>query len=482
MKKTIVLCFLSLFLVKIDKTYSCTAFKLPISSGFLIGNNYDWISPEGFILVNQRNVNKTAFGFTADKAVTWNSKYGSITFNQYGKEFPQGGMNEKGLVVITLVLSETVYPNTSNEDKIINEAQWIQYQLDNFASVDELISNIEKIKIKAFAINLHYYVADASGKVAIIEFLDGKIVVNNNSKYNLNVITNSTAENSEYFYKNKYKSVEKFPPTSLNRFSRAVELIEKHKLLGEQERRKEINYSFDILKSVFYKGWTVWSIVYDVKEMKIYWKSTKNKTVKWISLADFDFSKPTSMLNIDIKEEGNAKALFTPFDKEKNKAVIWKTYNRLQFTVTKEEFNKLNDFQVEPSNALVFESFNDNVDLVIEVKGFEPIECPSFIGLMNNARNHRKIYPYRGAEIPVKNGKVLWTVYNIPPGEYSAACYQDINDNDKADLKCFFVMKEPIGFSNNPKSCMPIPPFKKAKFKVLPVSNNKLMFEVKSKK
>jgi choloylglycine hydrolase len=32
------------------------------------------------------------------KTISWISKYGSITFNQYGREFPTGGMNEKGLV------------------------------------------------------------------------------------------------------------------------------------------------------------------------------------------------------------------------------------------------------------------------------------------------------------------------------------------------------------------------------------------------
>jgi choloylglycine hydrolase len=26
----------------------------------------------------------------------WTSRYGSITFNQYGREFPSGGINEKG--------------------------------------------------------------------------------------------------------------------------------------------------------------------------------------------------------------------------------------------------------------------------------------------------------------------------------------------------------------------------------------------------
>ena len=33
---------------------------------------------------------------------SWVSKYGSVTFNQYGRELPTGGMNEAGLVVETI--------------------------------------------------------------------------------------------------------------------------------------------------------------------------------------------------------------------------------------------------------------------------------------------------------------------------------------------------------------------------------------------
>jgi hypothetical protein len=47
-----------------------------------------------------------------------------------GKEFPHGGMNEKGLVVELMWLSETGYPAADNRAGM-NELQWIQYQLDN---------------------------------------------------------------------------------------------------------------------------------------------------------------------------------------------------------------------------------------------------------------------------------------------------------------------------------------------------------------
>jgi penicillin V acylase-like amidase (Ntn superfamily) len=39
----------------------------------------------------------------------WVSRYGSVTFNQYGCENPTGGMNEAGLVVEQMWLDESAY-------------------------------------------------------------------------------------------------------------------------------------------------------------------------------------------------------------------------------------------------------------------------------------------------------------------------------------------------------------------------------------
>ena len=42
--------------------------------------------------------------------ISWTSKFGNVTFNQYGKEFPTGGMNENGLVIELMWLNEARYP------------------------------------------------------------------------------------------------------------------------------------------------------------------------------------------------------------------------------------------------------------------------------------------------------------------------------------------------------------------------------------
>ena len=89
MKKSVAI-LLSLFSFYFaQKALPCTAFLLKSDNCILVGNNYDWISKEGCLLINKRNIFKIAIGIDSSRAASWVSKYGSITFNQYGKEFPR---------------------------------------------------------------------------------------------------------------------------------------------------------------------------------------------------------------------------------------------------------------------------------------------------------------------------------------------------------------------------------------------------------
>ena len=89
--------------------FCCTTFVIKSENNLVFGRNLDWISENGLVVVNQRNQRKQSIVFPPSKPVTWTSKYGSITFNQFGKEFPFGGINEKGLV-IEVMLAPAQYP------------------------------------------------------------------------------------------------------------------------------------------------------------------------------------------------------------------------------------------------------------------------------------------------------------------------------------------------------------------------------------
>ena len=173
---------IALFLLCLSASYSfaCSTFLLSKNGKHVFGRNYDWVSGNGMVMVNARGLAKTSF-MSDGVAISWVSGYGSVTFNQFGKEFPHGGMNERGLVVELMWLSETTYPDQDDRASM-NELQWVQYQLDNCKNIAEVIATDKKIRIsRAGAAPLHFLVADASGKAATIEFIDGKMVVHEGS-------------------------------------------------------------------------------------------------------------------------------------------------------------------------------------------------------------------------------------------------------------------------------------------------------------
>src|SRR5262245_38377345 len=88
--------------------FACTTFCLGRGDNVVIGKSYDWHTPDGMVVINKRGVDKRGMPpADGERPATWKSRYASITFNQYGRELPQGGMNEAGLVVEIMWLDDT---------------------------------------------------------------------------------------------------------------------------------------------------------------------------------------------------------------------------------------------------------------------------------------------------------------------------------------------------------------------------------------
>ena len=140
-------------------------------------------------------------------------------------------MNVKGLVVELMWLDDTRYP-TEDHRPAVNVLQWIQYQLDNCTSTKEVNAADDKLRISIDGTPLHYLVADASGNIASIEFLKGKMIVHLGESLPYPFLTNSTYEvssqNAEMIITEMIiKSKEKKLPAdnSLQRFLKACQMI-----------------------------------------------------------------------------------------------------------------------------------------------------------------------------------------------------------------------------------------------------------------
>lgn len=124
--------FLTFFLISAP-CFACTTFCIGKDGQLIFGKNYDWVTGAGIINTNHRGFFKTSSHSSKENFISWVSRYASISFNQYGKEFPTGGMNEKGLVVELMWPDGTRYPD-KDERPAVSVLQWIQYQLDNCSS------------------------------------------------------------------------------------------------------------------------------------------------------------------------------------------------------------------------------------------------------------------------------------------------------------------------------------------------------------
>ena len=89
---------------------ACTTFMLERGAERVVGKSYDWYMGQGLVLVNKRGVAKRSLPVKpGDRPAQWQSRHASVTFNQYGREFPAGGMNDAGLVVEIMWLDSSTY-------------------------------------------------------------------------------------------------------------------------------------------------------------------------------------------------------------------------------------------------------------------------------------------------------------------------------------------------------------------------------------
>src|SRR5512133_1501317 len=93
---------------------ACTVFVVEGQGELVVGRSYDWSFGEGMAVVNKRGQKKTALEYWgergSDRLASWTSRYGSVTFTQYGRDIAFAGINEAGLSVHEQWLDEASYP------------------------------------------------------------------------------------------------------------------------------------------------------------------------------------------------------------------------------------------------------------------------------------------------------------------------------------------------------------------------------------
>lgn len=311
--------FLLFLLFSASLLWACSAFFLNVNGRLLFGRNYDWVSGNGMLVTNARGLAKTSMVADGETPVAWVSKYGSITFNQFGKEFPHGGMNEHGLVVELMWLDGTAYPAADGRGAV-SELQWIQYQLDNSRTVAEVLATDATIRISnRNSVPLHFLVADAAGNAATVEFINGRLVAHHGKNLPQTVLTNTPY--AEALQKTAgQKAAASFDDNSLDRFATACRMVQQAQTAGKKETA--VDDAFAILNKVAQGDFTKWKVVYDVSAREIYFSAGTER--KKLSLKAFDFAcaTPPRYLAINGKQGGDVTTAFALLSAEENKRML----------------------------------------------------------------------------------------------------------------------------------------------------------------
>ncbi len=330
------------------ETEACSTFLLEKGPQFMLAKSYDWIVEDGLIIINKRQIVKQAM--TPDHPMQWVSKYGSVIFTQAGRELPMGGMNETGLSIELMWLEDTVYPSPDSRSSV-NELQWIQYQLDTACSIKEILESDSILRIDINSKSLiHFIVIDNTGNSAIIEFINGEMVVHAHSEMLIPVLTNNTYIDSLKFLKEHQGFGGKKMPSegfeSLDRFVRISTQLQDFLLNSEtisaasafhillsvanfEEAPKE-EATFENMEKLMR---TRWNIVYDISNKEIQFLTESYQKVRTIRLSAFDFDGSTDAQVFDIQTKlgGDISYNFIPYSYELNRNLIDRYYGQIPF-------------------------------------------------------------------------------------------------------------------------------------------------------
>ena len=360
----LIIIFLELQLI--SPIYACSTFMLFQNNNLLVGHNLDqeFYTP-GSIYLNRRGERKrsiSCFDLELTDIETpileWTSKYGSITFSPHGRNLPDGGMNEIGLTVSEMGLAESEFSFNSKHPTMLSHL-WIQYQLDNYATVEEVLKHLHDINIEPSSTftppassNYHLFVTDSQGNMAIIEFIEGDVKVYTNESAPVHALCNSTYQNELErleSYQGYFGWLKKF--LDRRKDMRFVKCAEALKEVMEIKVSKPVNFCFDLLKSMQYAQSKQWSIVYDVRNMRIYFRTARGPNIRYFDFNAFDFSDnalPLMVQDIDKNIMGDFSDHFVGFTPEADRISIGRFLRSLvQFVAKTNDLEKMDDHMLK---------------------------------------------------------------------------------------------------------------------------------------
>lgn len=176
--------------------FACTGISLKAAdSSLVVARTIEWGESElhsEYVIV-PRGTRFISYTPTGLNGVEFVARYGFAGISVVQKEFIAEGLNEAGLSAgLFYFPAYGKYPafDAGNPRKYLADLQVAAWMLSRFATVDEVKAAIGSVKITALqgSATVHWRIADAEGNQAVLEIIDGKPVVYDNT---VGVLTNA---------------------------------------------------------------------------------------------------------------------------------------------------------------------------------------------------------------------------------------------------------------------------------------------------
>lgn len=307
----------------------------------LTGRSMDWKLPMvSNLWVLPRGISRA--GAAGPRSATWTAKYGSLVLTGYDLATADG-MNEAGLVVNLLWEVEATYPEDDGITPRMSLAVFPQYLLDRFASVEEAVADLESNPVLVAGgevpigppgrqATVHVSLSDATGDSAIIEFVDGEMVIHHSRAYQ--VMTNEPTYERQLAVLEYWQNINprEFLPGTVrasDRFVRAHFYV--NAVVQSEDPRIAAASVFSVIRQTSVPwgisvadapnlSTTRWRVVADHKDRRYYAESVISPSVFWVDLDELDVSAGTGIRKLDLGVDmarvlsGEVSGLFEPSD------------------------------------------------------------------------------------------------------------------------------------------------------------------------
>jgi penicillin V acylase-like amidase (Ntn superfamily) len=287
-----------------------------------VGRTQDWTEKaDSAFRVHPRGTERK--GAVATNPYRWTSKYGSLVLSAYDMGTHEG-VNERGLAAHALYLAgETDFGKRDPARKAIGVMQWVQYYLDNFATVAEAVEAQKSIPFQieplilpnGFPTLVHVSISDKSGDSAVIEYIGGTARIHHDRRFT--VMTNEPTYDKQIENLKQYRTFGGDKPlpgerTPSDRFVRAAYYASG--LPQPANRGEGAAYMFSVIRNVsvpFGTGdpdkpniaSTIFRTVIDLTGGRYYFESTYAPNVVWIDYSKLDFGKGTGQRALKVEKE-----------------------------------------------------------------------------------------------------------------------------------------------------------------------------------